>query len=111
MVIALVLIFIAIYAAIALEHPFQVSKSATALFGAGLLWTLYALSIGDQVRLGHELDETVTATARITFFLLGAMTIVEMIDAHLWASSLGWASCGLPAKKCTRANRRRHATG
>jgi Na+/H+ antiporter NhaD/arsenite permease-like protein len=79
---ALVLIFIVVYAAIALEHPLQVSKSASALFGAGLLWTVYALSTGDHGRLGHELDESVTATARITFFLLGAMTIVEVIDAH-----------------------------
>ena len=82
MVIALVLVFIAIYTAIALEHALQINKSAFALFGAGLLWSIYALSIGDQARLGHELDETLTATAQITFFLLGAMTIVEMIDAH-----------------------------
>ena len=80
--VTLVLIFVIVYAAIALEHPLKISKSATALFGAGLLWTVYALWIGDHGRLGHELDETVTATARITFFLLGAMTIVEVIDAH-----------------------------
>jgi Na+/H+ antiporter NhaD/arsenite permease-like protein len=47
-----------------------------------LLWIVYALAIGDQVRLGLELDKTITATARVTFFLLGAMTIVEVIDAH-----------------------------
>jgi Na+/H+ antiporter NhaD/arsenite permease-like protein len=82
LVVALILIFVIAYAAIALEHPLQISKSASALFGAGLLWTVYALAIGDHGRLGHELDETVTATARIAFFLLGAMTIVEVIDAH-----------------------------
>jgi Na+/H+ antiporter NhaD/arsenite permease-like protein len=82
LVVALVVIFIIAYAAIALEHPLKVSKSASALFGAGLLWTVYALSTSDYGRLGHELDETLTATARITFFLLGAMTIVEVIDAH-----------------------------
>ena len=82
MVVALVLIFIALYATIALEHPIKISKSASALFGAGLLWTVYALAIADQARIGHELDESITATAQITFFLLGAMTIVEMIDAH-----------------------------
>lgn len=82
MIVALVLIFVVAYAAIALEHPLGISKSASALFGAGLLWTVYALSTGDHGRLGHELDESVTATARITFFLLGAMTIVEVIDAH-----------------------------
>jgi Na+/H+ antiporter NhaD/arsenite permease-like protein len=79
---ALVLIFIVIYSAIALEHPLKIGKSASALFGAGLLWTVYALSIGDHGRLGHELDDTIGSTARITFFLLGAMTIVEVIDAH-----------------------------
>lgn len=82
MIAALILIFAASYAAIALEHPLKISKSATALFGAGLLWTVYAIAIGNHSRLGHELDETVVATARIAFFLLGAMTIVEVIDAH-----------------------------
>ena len=82
MAIALVLIFIVAYAAIALEHPLKISKSATALFGAGLLWTVYALSIGDHERLGHELRDTLATTAGIAFFLLGAMTIVEVIDAH-----------------------------
>jgi Na+/H+ antiporter NhaD/arsenite permease-like protein len=82
LIVALVLIFMVVYAAIALEHPLGISKSASALFGAGLLWTIYALSVGDHGRIGQELDETITATARITFFLLGAMTIVEVIDAH-----------------------------
>jgi Na+/H+ antiporter NhaD/arsenite permease-like protein len=82
LILSLILIFTLVYAAIALEHPLKVSKSASALFGAGLLWTVYALSTGDHSRLGHELDETIAATARITFFLLGAMTIVEVIDAH-----------------------------
>lgn len=82
MTVALILIFVVAYAAIAMEHPLAISKSASALFGAGLLWTVYALAVGDQGRLGLELDETVTTTARITFFLLGAMTIVEVIDAH-----------------------------
>ncbi|MGY4504315.1 hypothetical protein ACVWYH_008272 [Bradyrhizobium sp. GM24.11] len=82
MVVMLVLVFVIAYAAIALEHPLKISKSASALFGAGLLWTIYAFSVGDPDRIGHELDETVTATARIIFFLLGAMTIVEVIDAH-----------------------------
>ena len=82
MSVALVLIFVVVYAAIALEHPLQISKSASALFGAGLLWTVYALWTDNHGRLGLELDETVMATARIAFFLLGAMTIVEVIDAH-----------------------------
>ena len=40
----LVVIFVIAYAAIALEHPIKINKSASALIGAGLLWTVYALS-------------------------------------------------------------------
>ena len=80
--VALVLIFVLVYGTIALEQPLKIGKSASALFGAGLLWTVYALSTGDPNRVGHELDETITTTAGIAFFLLGAMTIVEVIDAH-----------------------------
>lgn len=79
---ALVLVFIVAYAAIALEHPLHVNKSASALFGAGLLWTIYALSGNDPHAINHELRESVVETAQIIFFLMGAMTIVEVIDAH-----------------------------
>ncbi len=82
LLVAVVLIFAIAYAAIALEHPIGISKSASALLGAGLLWTVYALSTGDHTRVEHELRETVGATAGIIFFLMGAMTIVEVIDAH-----------------------------
>ncbi len=75
-------VFIVAYAAIALEHPLGVNKSATALLGAGLLWTIYALALGDASLVNHQLDESVASTAQIVFFLIGAMTIVEVIDAH-----------------------------
>lgn len=77
----LVLIFVAVYTAIALEHPLGVHKSATALIGAGLLWTVYA-TMGGHAEVSAQLGETVGATAQIVFFLLGAMTIVEVVDAH-----------------------------
>src|SRR5689334_14849344 len=82
LLVAVVLIFAVAYAAIALEHPIGISKSASALLGAGLLWTVYALSTGDHTRVEHELRETLGVTAGIIFFLMGAMTIVEVIDAH-----------------------------
>ena len=44
---AIVAIFVIAYAAIALEHPIKINKSATALLGAGLLWTVYAVFGGD----------------------------------------------------------------
>ena len=79
---AIAAIFVIAYAAIALEHPLRVNKSATALIGAGLLWAIYAATIGDHALVTRQLDESVAATAQIVFFLIGAMTIVEVIDAH-----------------------------
>lgn len=75
----LIIIFVVSYAAIALEHPIKVNKSASALIGAGLLWTIYAVFTG---QVTAQLNETLSATAQIIFFLMGAMTIVEVVDAH-----------------------------
>lgn len=82
MLTALVIVFVAAYAAIALEHPLHINKSASALIGAGLLWTIYALGINDHHLVSEQLGESVMATAQIVFFLMGAMTIVEVVDAH-----------------------------
>ncbi|MDD2809668.1 sodium:proton antiporter NhaD [Rhodoferax sp.] len=82
MLTALVIIFVLAYAAIALEHPLRVNKSASALIGAGLLWTVYAISTGDHHLVSEQLGESLMGTAQIVFFLLGAMTIVEVVDAH-----------------------------
>ena len=82
MLTALLVIFVLCYAAIALEHPLKVNKSASALLGAGLLWTLYALSAGNPDAVAQELGESLLGTAQIVFFLIGAMTIVEVVDAH-----------------------------
>ena len=82
MLTAIVLVFVVAYAAIALEHPLNVNKSASALLGAGLLWTLYAVATGDPTKVGHDLNESLMGTAQIVFFLMGAMTIVEVVDAH-----------------------------
>jgi NhaD family Na+/H+ antiporter len=82
MVTTLVILFVLAYVAIALEHPLGVNKSASALLGAGLLWTCYAVMSGDPQRVGDELGESLMGTAQIVFFLIGAMTIVEVVDAH-----------------------------
>jgi Na+/H+ antiporter NhaD/arsenite permease-like protein len=59
MLTSLVFVFVVAYAAIALEHPIGINKSASALIGAGLLWTLYAVSTADphliSEQLGHSL--------------------------------------------------------
>jgi len=82
MLTALIVVFVITYAAIAFEHPLAINKSASALVGAGLLWTIYALGHGEAGAIAHELGETLTGTAQIVFFLMGAMTIVEVVDAH-----------------------------
>lgn len=82
MLTSLIVIFIIAYTAIALEHPLKINKSASALIGAGLLWTIYALSIGDAQLVSEQLGESLMGTAQIVFFLMGAMAIVEVVDAH-----------------------------
>ena len=82
MLTAMIVIFVLAYAAIALEHPIHINKSASALIGAGLLWSIYALGAGDAHRVSEELGESLMGTAQIVFFLIGAMTIVEVVDAH-----------------------------
>ncbi|MGJ5180657.1 sodium:proton antiporter NhaD [Bradyrhizobium oligotrophicum] len=79
---AIVAVFALAYAAVALEHPLRINKAATALVGAGLMWTVYALLGGATAQVAGELNESVASTAQIIFFLIGAMTIVEVIDAH-----------------------------
>ena len=78
----LILIFVLTYAAIAFEHPLQINKSATALIGAGLLWTVYALAGPEAKVVDAAISDSLMSTAQIVFFLMGAMTIVEVVDAH-----------------------------
>ena len=91
MYIAMAIMFVLGYAAIALEHPLKVNKAASALFTAVVCWVLLVIgkdyilsSSGDAAMhviesdLMHHLGEI----GGILFFLLGAMTIVEIIDAH-----------------------------
>jgi Na+/H+ antiporter NhaD/arsenite permease-like protein len=82
MLTALVVVFMVAYAAIALEHPLKINKSASALVGAGVLWTIYALATGDHHLVSEQLGESLMGTAQIVFFLMGAMAIVEVVDAH-----------------------------
>jgi len=78
----LIAVFVLTYAAIAFEHPLKINKSATALIGAGLLWTLYALGAADIKGVEAAMGDSLMSTAQIVFFLMGAMTIVEVVDAH-----------------------------
>lgn len=82
MLTALVVIFVLAYAAIALEHPLKVNKTATGLLTAGVLWTVYAWGSSDPLTVSQQLGESLMSTAQIVFFLMGAMAIVEVVDAH-----------------------------
>ena len=107
----IIIIFVVGYLAIALEHPIKVNKTASALVTAVVCWTIFTVSgspetllnsdrylhfiheLGEKAstlsageihleyvieQLGHHLNEI----AQILFFLMGAMTIVELVDAH-----------------------------
>ena len=111
MEILIIIIFVVGYFAIALEHPIKINKTASALLTAVICWTIFTVSgatetqlnsqkyldfiheLGEKAallsagelhlefveeQLGHHLNEI----AQILFFLMGAMTIVELVDAH-----------------------------
>jgi len=103
MFILMIVVFVIGYACIALEHPLRINKSATALLLGTIMWTLFAL--GDPTSfpaytnfqdylLQHPGDtfiswlthvsliEHLGEVAEILFFLMGAMTIVEIVDVH-----------------------------
>lgn len=112
MIATLIALFFVGYLAIALEHPLKVDKTATALLLGMLLWILYALGaeyivpavegenltryIAEHPRVAGEslhmqalsyiLDVKIVSSlgdiCQTLFFLIGAMTIVELVDIH-----------------------------
>ncbi len=89
MYILIALVFVIGYLAIALEHPLRINKAASALLTGVLVWVLLVFAQqgvevpgveahGLSERLAHHLS----GIAAILFFLMGAMTVVELVDAH-----------------------------
>jgi len=102
----IILIFVFGYLAITLEHPLKLDKTVPALLMAAIMWALLAIGFQQgwfNVVDGHEnvfsflaghdnehAEEGFTnlllhhlgKTAEILVFLIGAMTIVEIIDLH-----------------------------
>lgn len=76
-------LFVLGYAAIAFEHKLGINKAASAVGTAALLW---GVLLGDgqlaTERATDQLLEHLADTSQVIFFLLGAMTLVEVIDAH-----------------------------
>lgn len=105
MSISMVLVFVVGYLAIAFEHPFRINKAATALFLGVSVWVIYvigaqqleadvpgwfmdkagseaAFELGRSWRVEGQLLHLTGETAGLLFFLLGAMTTVELVDVH-----------------------------
>ena len=78
----IIIIFILGYIAIAFEHPLKLNKAASALITGVLCWTLYMFNSESKQIVSEELLHHLGDIASILFFLLGAMTIVELIDSH-----------------------------
>lgn len=85
------IVFVLGYLAIVLEHPLKIDKAASAIFTAVICWVIFVI---DKENILSQTTEVSTNTiesslmhhigeiSSILFFLLGAMTIVEIIDAH-----------------------------
>ncbi|RMF39302.1 MAG: sodium:proton antiporter [Planctomycetota bacterium] len=107
MLMAILTVFTVGYLLIALEHRLHLNKAATALFIGVVCWTLFVVDVHnllpresipdwfaaesvaehiDDVELHFAIEHqhlTLTGEiASILFFLMGAMTIVELVDAH-----------------------------
>ena len=78
----IVIVFIVGYLAIAFEHPIRINKAASALLTGVICWSIYALSGSDKELVSENLAHHLSDISGILFFLLGAMVIVELIDAH-----------------------------
>lgn len=78
-----IVVFIVGYLAIALEHPIKINKTASAILTGVLCWTIYALYAHESIdHIGAQLKEHLGEISGILFFLMGAMTIVELVDAY-----------------------------
>lgn len=82
MTLLLIILFVAGYLAIAFEHALRINKASTALLTGVLCWSVFALMGGDKETVTEELSRHLSGISGILFFLLGAMVIVELIDAH-----------------------------
>ncbi|MGY8912157.1 MAG: sodium:proton antiporter NhaD [Flavobacteriales bacterium] len=78
----MLVVFVLGYAAIAFEHQLKIDKAAAALITGVLTWTLYVLASNNIHEVEGQLLHHLSEISSILFFLIGAMTIVELVDAH-----------------------------
>ena len=90
--IAIIIAFIIGYFFIAIEHVTKVNKAAVALLMFVVCWTLFMLNPGSflpeadgnnmALAVSEIIEKHLGSTATTLFFLMGAMTIVELIDQN-----------------------------
>jgi Na+/H+ antiporter NhaD/arsenite permease-like protein len=78
----IIIVFVLGYLAIAFEHPLRLNKAASALITGVLCWTVYIVQTEDTHAVNEALVAHLGEISSILFFLMGAMTIVELIDSH-----------------------------
>ncbi len=79
---AIICIFIAGYMLIAMENWTKVNKAAVSLLMAVLSWALYYWDSGASAENISAFTKALGETSEILFFLMGAMAIVEVVDAN-----------------------------
>ena len=82
MIFLMLAIFILGYLLITIEQVIHINKAAIALITAVLCWSILVLNPSIKIEALASLGHHLASVAEIVFFLLGAMTIVELIDAH-----------------------------
>jgi len=80
--IIITIVFILGYVLIAFEHKLSINKASIALLSGVICWVLYIMSSADVHLVSEQLIEHLGEISGILFFLMGAMTIVELVDAH-----------------------------
>ncbi len=78
----LIAIFVIGYLGIVLEHNIDIDKSASALLTGAICWVIVTVIMHDPEHVNEELYHHLSEIASILFFLMGAMTIVELIDTY-----------------------------
>ncbi|KAI5058308.1 hypothetical protein GOP47_0026478 [Adiantum capillus-veneris] len=79
---AMVLVFGLGYAGIIFEESLAFNKSGVGLIMAVTLWVIRSVGASSPDETITQLTESSAEVSEIVFFLLGAMTIVEIVDAH-----------------------------
>lgn len=82
MTLLIIIVFVVGYAAITLEHNLKINKTAPALITGVICWVLYILGQSDTHLVNEHLLKHLGDISSILFFLMGAMTIVELIDSY-----------------------------